>query len=51
VIDRTFSFTFLSAPFSLGHERERGGVKSEASVCIVGGNPVVEGGTDKAEDA
>src|SRR5579863_9298135 len=30
---------FLSAPFSLGHERKRGGVESEASGCIVGGNP------------
>ena len=24
-----------------GHERERGGVESQASFCIVGGNPVL----------
>jgi len=36
---RHFLYTFLSAPFSLGHERERGGVESQASVCILGGCP------------
>src|SRR2546422_2261148 len=38
---RHFVFTFLSAPFSLGHERERGGLESQASVCFIGGNPVL----------
>src|SRR5229473_5774534 len=38
---RTFCFTFLSAPFSLGHERERRGMESQASVCFIGGNPVL----------
>ena len=40
-IDTTFCFAFLSAPFSLGHERERGGLESQASVCFIGGNPVL----------
>jgi hypothetical protein len=40
-IDRTFSFTFLSTPFSLGHERVRRGVESQVSICFVGGNPVL----------
>jgi hypothetical protein len=40
--DKTFLFLpFLSAPFSLGHDKERGGVESQASVCFVGGNPVL----------
>ena len=31
----------LSAPFSLGQGKERGGVKSPVSVCFVGGNPML----------
>src|SRR5579885_174707 len=36
-----FLLPFFLPRFSLGHERERGGVESQASVCIVGGNPVL----------
>jgi hypothetical protein len=35
--------------FSLGHERERRGVESEASICFMGGTRRVLGGTGKAK--
>jgi len=35
----------------LGHERERGGVESQASICILGGAQSFERGRKKAEDA
>ena len=38
---RHFVFTFYFLPrFLLGHDRKRGCVESEASGCIVGGNPM-----------